>query len=235
MRAEPKTAYHGSTNPYATYVDLSAPQQPSPPGHARVPVAPPPPPIAHFAPRAPARRSGRGLRALAAVVLVLGAAGTGAAYAGNAYARSKVCAELAQVGSAEAASTGPGDTRPGNTGAGNTGPGNTGAGNSGAGNNGQAVGSAGAAPDAAALRRDVATMRRYARLLVFDGDLRAATHGLADDVAGLVELTEAHPGVAPADLDGAARQRLMLLAGRFDGHVRAGQQACDLPVTGAGG
>jgi hypothetical protein len=227
MSAEPKTAYHGSTNPYATYVDLSAPQQPSPPGHARVPVAPPPPPppIAHFAPRAPARRSGRGLRALAAVVLVLGAAGTGVAYAGNAYARSKVCAELAQVGSAEAASPGPGSTGAGNTGAGNTGAGDT----------GRAVGSAGGAPDAAALRRDVGTMRGYARLLVFDGDLRAATHGLADDVGGLVELTEAHPGVAPAALDGAARQRLVLLAGSFDGHVRAGQRACDLPVTGAGG
>jgi hypothetical protein len=201
-----------SANPYATYVDLDAPQEPRdanppqppppPPPYGYAPPVPPPPPVAYFAPMPP-KRSRPGLKLLVATAVLLVAGGGGVAYGADAYAKSKICDEIAAV-------TGdPGTTasdRP-------------------------AAEPATAEPtDSTTFRSQIQGMRRSAKLLVFDPKLKSAVEGLADDAEDALTLRP-EVGADPTD----TMQRAILLAGRIDGHVRTAQQACGQRVTGITG
>ncbi|WP_344620357.1 hypothetical protein [Dactylosporangium salmoneum] len=102
MTAEPNTTrraapYHGSANPYATYVDLDAPQRPVPAAPPPPAASPPPPPPSAFPASAPPRRSRLGLTLAVAAVLLLALGGAAAAFGVNAWARSAVCTDLSEV------------------------------------------------------------------------------------------------------------------------------------------
>jgi hypothetical protein len=61
-----------------------------------------------------------------------------------------------------------------------------------------------------------------ARLLFFHGDLKEATHGLADDIASIKHLTQKDPG----DPDVT---EMLTVAVSIDSHARKAQRACGLP------
>jgi hypothetical protein len=106
--AERRTPQHGSANPYATYVDLDAPQ--SPPAAAPPPAAAyayTPPPMYQPAVRL---RPSRGIgKILAAVAVVVAVGGVGAAYGVTAYGKSKICDLLATASGPNAPKPAPGE------------------------------------------------------------------------------------------------------------------------------
>jgi hypothetical protein len=140
---------------------------------------------------------------LVVVALCVSVAGFGAVFATNAFAKSRICGLYTDIGNTESSST----TSAGTDTASGT--------NSGSG------------PDAAAIRNDLDRVRAFSKLLLLDRDLRTATEGLANDIDDALALVEQHNGDSTAVLP-----QLLPIVQSMDGHVRAGQRSCDLPVTG---
>lgn len=94
--------------------------------------------------------------------------------------------------------------------------------------------SAGAVPTAAefAKMRDGADeLRGYGRMLVFDGDLRSAVNGLADDLDQIADLFTS-AGSTEDVVAGRGFTELVTIAGSLNSHARAAQRGCGLPVKG---
>ena len=88
-------------------------------------------------------------------------------------------------------------------------------------------GTPGNGPDVAEIRDAADGLRTYAWMLVFDGDLKDAVNGLADDVDQMADLVG-----APGDDGAGAFAELFTIAASVNTHARQAQRACDLPVTG---
>ncbi|GAA3453216.1 hypothetical protein [Dactylosporangium matsuzakiense] len=207
-----------SANPYATYVDLDAAQQPRDEYPAPPPppaYAPPPPPVAYFLPPDRPRRArvGRWLAIVASVAGMLTGSVAVKLFTTEKREKSQACAVIPMIVQ---------DFR-------RTEPGT-----------GQAVRTAVTAEDWAQLittpvdpqlaadqRRQDARNRHFAAGLVFDPALRSALTGIADDTDGLIAVRQDVTGDAGA----RARRGAGLMAG-LDGHVRAAQSACGQTPTG---
>ncbi len=77
------------------------------------------------------------------------------------------------------------------------------------------------------MREAADELRGYGRMLVFDGDLKTAVNGLADDVDQLADLAGSDGTTAAGGF-----AELMTIAGSVNSHARQAQRACDLPVKG---
>ncbi|MFI5840845.1 hypothetical protein ACIA8K_14175 [Catenuloplanes sp. NPDC051500] len=87
-------------------------------------------------------------------------------------------------------------------------------------------------PTAAQMRDEVATMKRYATMLVLDGDLRVAVKDLTVDVDSMLRLGEEFKGLTDEErMDNAPR--VVALATDMTAHVNAVQRACGLAETAA--
>jgi hypothetical protein len=82
------------------------------------------------------------------------------------------------------------------------------------------------AGDVAKLREASDQLRGYGHMLLFDGELKSAVNGFADDIDQLADIMGENDG------SGAGFAGLISLAGSINTHARQAQKACDLPVTG---
>jgi len=88
-----------------------------------------------------------------------------------------------------------------------------------------------APPDFAKMREQIDALRTHAKLLVFDGELKAAVLGLADDGDRLIALVEPiQQGKVEAGPEHLPQ--ILAVATSFDTHVRDTQRACGQPATG---
>jgi hypothetical protein len=75
--------------------------------------------------------------------------------------------------------------------------------------------------------------RMYGRLVLFNGDLRKASHGLADDLENMLVVIEPLEGKSDAEM-WAALPSIMNVAGSADLHARKMQKECGFQVRGLG-
>ncbi|MEU4244214.1 hypothetical protein [Actinoplanes sp. NPDC026619] len=85
--------------------------------------------------------------------------------------------------------------------------------------------------DLAEMRHVAEQLRGRARLLIFDGTLRTAVKGLADDVDNIANLLGSSSSTEDALLGGGFAE-LMMVAASVNGHARQAQRACGLPARG---
>jgi hypothetical protein len=86
-------------------------------------------------------------------------------------------------------------------------------------------GSAGG-PTSSDLDEAEVALKARARLLFFHGELRDATHGLADDIAAIRQMQKT---VGADDPGESELTQMVLIAASVDSHARKAQRACGLP------
>lgn len=173
-------------------------QQAAPPVYQQPPSGPPTYIITPGAPGTVVKKSGAGQKlALIALVALVVLAG-GGAFAADAWAKGQVCDAVQGLGD------------------------DTGT------NSGKSSGKKGSSDEPTVAELDAAEkgLNSRADLLFFHGELKEATHDLADDVDTLKTM------VAKGTLDDSDAKNvthLLALAGSLDSHARKAQRACGLP------
>jgi hypothetical protein len=81
------------------------------------------------------------------------------------------------------------------------------------------------------MRTAADNLRGYGHMLIFNGDLREAVNGFADDVDQIADLLGSAGGSATS-ADQSDLTKLVTIAGSMNSHAREAQKACGLPVTG---
>ncbi|WP_433203313.1 hypothetical protein ACQP00_33910 [Dactylosporangium sp. CS-047395] len=206
-----------SSNPYATYVDLDAPEQPQ----NEYPPVPPPQAVQFFPTEKPEkprvlRKVGKYAALVATAVAILAGYGIVKAWFDEGKQKDQACS---QIGTATQDLSGT-----------HTAPGGMTRKQAVTVEEWTAVLTAGTPVDPAAAAEQLeqdAHNRRFARSLGFNPTLRAALLGIADDVDGLIAVRQ-DTTTPVAD----RAQHAVALTASLDGHMRDAQSACGQAVTG---
>ncbi|WP_433043785.1 hypothetical protein [Dactylosporangium sp. CS-033363] len=220
-----------SSNPYATYVDLDAAEQPQneypppppPPPPAYLPP-PPPPPVAYFLPpekpekppRRVLRKVGKYVALVATAFAILLGYGVVRAWFDEGKQKEQACSQIGLAAQ--------------DLGGTHTLPNGTTRKQAATVEEWTAVLTSGAPIDPTAadeqLKQD-SHNRRFAGSLAFNPSLKAALIGIADDVDGLIAVRQ--DTTTPV---AERAQHAVTLTASLDGHMRDAQSACGQAVTG---